>query len=83
MPREQGDGARGDGGKLPGADDGVDGAFGDQVFCHLDAFRERLPAQCVVDAGSQEADERAWLGDGRVAEGPQDAKTPPTVGFRR
>lgn len=50
--------------------------FGDQVLCHLDAFRERLPAQGVVDAGTQEADERAWLGDGHVAEGPPGRENP-------
>ena len=61
----------------------VDQAFGVEVLGDLDARRERLAVQGLVDPRPEEADQRPRLGGGHVTERPPEASTPPVVGCRR
>ena len=53
---------------LLGRQDGVDDAAGVEVLRGLHALGERAVVERLVDPGAEEADERARLGDGDVAE---------------
>ena len=55
--------------QLLGLDDGVDQAVPEEVLGGLDALGERRAVERLVDAGAEEADERAGLRGADVAEG--------------
>ena len=59
-----------------GGDDGVDEAVREQVLGGLHALGERLAVQRLVDPRAEEADQRARLGDGHVAERPPGGQHP-------
>ena len=55
-------------GQLAGRDNGINDPLFKQVFGDLDADREWFTVQCLVDSGTEEADQSTWLGDGDMTQ---------------
>ena len=61
----------------------VDDAVPLQVLRRLDAGRERLAVQVLVDPRAEESDSAPGSAAVTWPSDPQDANTPPVVGWRR
>ena len=69
------------GGQIRRADHGVDQTVGVQVRGGLHAAGERRAVQGLIDAGAEETDERARLGQGQVTEGRPGGEHPSAGGM--